>query len=459
MSNFVRSNGVPLSQYIDDRHIGQLSLPNHASQAWTNFELAEAAVFITSLALVHCGYFVALNKSVLTPTQKITFLGFVSDSVLQAFILPKEKREKFAVLRESMIRSKTVALKTLQRFAGKAISFSLAVPAAKLYIRQVNASISQCFNKQKPILVSEELKEELVHWRFLDTWEKCLPWKSEKHLTVSLCSDASNSGWGGILSLPADKKESHDYWKNDELPCSIAVKEAKALQHTLMVFSNEIQNGRVNALVDNKNLIDGWNKEGSRSISLTNEIKRLFHLCLNLNINLNLTYVPSQQMEADAPSRYTSDIDCRLSDQTWEVVDRAFGPHTIDLMALPSNVRTDRNGQPLRFFSPYPCVGAEAVNVFAQNLPSDENLYVFPPFVLIGPLLNFFKSMEIRLSIVVPDISPRKFWWPLLNSTCVDYLLIGKKGQSDVLMFPPNKKIGWHSRSLPWDLFVYRLLY
>ena len=81
--------------------------------------------------------------------------------------------------------------------------------------------------------------------------------------------------------MPADKKkESHDYWKSDELPCSIAVKEAKALQHTLMVFSNKIQNGRVNALVDNKNLIDGWNKEGSRSISLTNEIKRLFHLVI-----------------------------------------------------------------------------------------------------------------------------------------------------------------------------------
>ena len=57
--------------------------------------------------------------------------------------------------------------------------------------------------------------------------------------------------------MPGNKKESHDNWKNDEQPCSIAVKEAKALQHTLMVFSNEIQNGRVNALVDNKNLIDG----------------------------------------------------------------------------------------------------------------------------------------------------------------------------------------------------------
>ena len=54
---------------------------------------------------------------------------------MKEFILPKEKREKFAVLRELMIRSKTVALKAIQRFAGKAISFSLAVLAANLYVR------------------------------------------------------------------------------------------------------------------------------------------------------------------------------------------------------------------------------------------------------------------------------------------------------------------------------------
>ena len=60
-------------------------------------------------------------------------------------------------------------------------------------------------------------------------------------------------------------------------------------------------------------------------------------------------------------------------------------------------------------------MAAEAINIFAQNLPSDENLYVFPPFVLIGPLINFFKSMKIRLSIVVPNVSPRKFWWPIIE--------------------------------------------
>ena len=50
------------------------------------------------------------------------------------------------------------------------------------------------------------------------------------------------------------------------------------------------------------------------------------------------------------------------------------------------------------------------VNVFAQDLSSEINSYVFPPFNLIFPLLKFFE--ELRLSVVtmvVPEISPTMF--------------------------------------------------
>ena len=102
-------------------------------------------------------------------------------------------------------------------------------------------------------------------------------------------------------------------------------------------------------------------------------------------------YVPSRDNPADAPSRGLSDLDCSLSLAAWHEVDTAFGPHTIDLMALPFNVQADRAGRPLRFFAPLPCPQAAGINVFAQDIPPDENAYVFPPFVLIGPLLKYFK--------------------------------------------------------------------
>ena len=48
---------------------------------------------------------------------------------VKRFSLPKEKKIKFATLREDILS--LASLKTLQRFAGKVISFSLAIPGSK----------------------------------------------------------------------------------------------------------------------------------------------------------------------------------------------------------------------------------------------------------------------------------------------------------------------------------------
>ena len=111
-------------------------------------------------------------------------------------------------------------------------------------------------------------------------------------------------------------------------------------------------------------------------------------MCLDLDISLHLVYTPTNLMEADAPSRFRADIDFRLSEGTWAMVDRRYGPHDVDLMATPVNVRIHRHGHQLRFFSPVPCPGSGDVNVFAQSFSATENYYMFPPFVLIGCLQN-----------------------------------------------------------------------
>lgn len=64
-------------------------------------------------------------------------LGFQVDSARQAYILPDDKIEKFAVLRESILKSEIVDVKTVQGFAGKFISIRLAVQGATLFCREV----------------------------------------------------------------------------------------------------------------------------------------------------------------------------------------------------------------------------------------------------------------------------------------------------------------------------------
>lgn len=459
-SHFIRLKGVPLSQYIDDRHIGQLR-PLYPSlcKDWSDLDFANAAIYIAAVVLTACGYFLGLQKSVFEPTKAIQFLGFISDSEKQAFILPEDKREKFATLRDNLLSSNVIQVKMLQRFAGKAVSLALAIPAAKLYVREVNAHIGRALRRSKPIRMSKELEEELLSWKFLDDWDGFLPWRQEKHKSIRVTSDASNTGWGGILLSSDNPQETRDYWCADDLKSPIAVKEAKAILNTLLVFSKEVYNCRVDAYVDNTNLVNVWNNEGGRSMPLTNVIKELFELSLKLNISLKLQYIPSHQNLADQPSRVLSDMDCSLSVNAWSRVESAFGPHTVDLMAIPSNVQRMKSGQILPFFSPYPCQESMGVNVFSQHLSDDENYYVFPPFALIGPLMRYLKQRGVRITLIAPEMSPTKYWWPILNSVCICRMLIGLKNERNILNFPPTRNLPWHSKPLPWNLYAFRFLF
>lgn len=78
----------------------------------------------------------------------LEFLGLIVDSERQSFLISRSKIDSFAVLREDISSCKSqVFLKALQRFQGKCVSFSLAVPAAKLFIREISRVIASANDK------------------------------------------------------------------------------------------------------------------------------------------------------------------------------------------------------------------------------------------------------------------------------------------------------------------------
>ena len=98
---------------------------------WSDFFLARSALFVCFF-LSALGYCIGLSTSVLVPLQKFPFLGFISDTCLQAFTIippPTSKEEFIAFLRDIFSRE-IVELLTLQKLAGKCISMALAVLGA-----------------------------------------------------------------------------------------------------------------------------------------------------------------------------------------------------------------------------------------------------------------------------------------------------------------------------------------
>ena len=113
-----------------------------------------------------------------------------------------------------MLGKPLVTVKTLQRLVGKCVSFSLVVPAAKLFTREMNTAISRGqrikANHTKPLPFTGKLRDEIEHRLFLEGWDDPLPWREERHVRVVIATDASNSGWGGSILAPFSSQVS-DY--------------------------------------------------------------------------------------------------------------------------------------------------------------------------------------------------------------------------------------------------------
>lgn len=238
----------------------------------------------------------------------------------------------------------------------------------------------------------------------------------------------------------------------------ITAKETLALLLALQDLAADLHDARVDVFVDSKVLVESREMQVSKSPCISTALKDIFRFCSTKNLGLSLSHIPSKDNPADAPSRTVSDLDTSLSDVSWNLVEQMFGPHSIDLLALPSNARRDRSGRLLRFFAPTPCHESAGTNVFSQSIAPFENAYVFPPFVLVSPLLRFLLPQGCAFSIVVPDLCPRKYWWPILQRRALASIKLGCQGDNHVLLFPSKSwPTPWVTRPVQWDLWVFRV--
>ena len=467
-THYFKSLGITDSLYIDDRLVGEIfaleglwSRPLELRGPEYSRRAALAALYAACKVLVNLGYFLGLSKCVLAPSTRLTFLGMVIDTRLLAFVVPEEKRVKFAELRESILsKPSTIPLKSIQKLMGKCISFSLAFPGAKFYIREMGAAVGQA-SRGADVTLPPPLREEMEFWRFLDGWQDAIPWIQESHISVSLSTDASAFRWAAVFhQKPADRNVG-DYWEDNLMNEHINVKEMHAVLKALESLPTSVKDCRVDLQVDNQATLNAWHGRGPRSSKLNQVAPQIFHVVTSKNLALSISYVPSGLNPADF-SRRLSDSDAMLSPRCWDIVQSIFGGlngHTLDLMALDSNAQHHRAGNRLPHFTPFPTPYSAGVNVFNQDLsPCDGiiiNAYAFPPFSLIGPLLRFMRSQCTTVTLVLPEPSPLPFWWLVINSMAKRRALVAPKGCADAVLFPSRP--GFRPKRINFSLWAFRV--
>jgi len=447
VTSFLRLKGMITTQYLDDRFVGPLS-----GACGNKLEKTGIAIFYNTATLTFLGFTFEFSKSIWFPVLSLRHLGFFVHTDLKRFQIPADKKESFMKLREYILSESVVHVRVLQKFMGKCISLQICVPPAKLYIRVMAQKIGDALKSGSNITLDDILCEEIKFWRFLDQHNDWASWREEKHLVVRLATDASGFAWGASLG---NEKIMYDMWTGDDKR-PIHLKETEALLKALESIKPQIRDHRVDVRVDNKVLIQSWASQKCKDLEMVKLLKALFHLMVGLNCDLNLFYVSSEENPADAPSRTLSLADARLSVVAWARVEKLFGPHTFDLMALDTNAMCDVAGAPLPHFTPWPLPHSSGVNVLTKTLSEKENYYCFPPFSMTGALIAFLvheNPRPLSVTLVLPKLSPTPSWWPLVNK--FGYVQLGGKGDCSIIEAPT--KAGYKPFRLSCPLIVMRL--
>ncbi|KAM9954846.1 hypothetical protein ACTFIW_000949 [Dictyostelium discoideum] len=154
--------------------------------------------------LVKLGCKLNLEKSVLEPTQSITFLGLQIDSVSMKLLVPKEKKKSVIKEIRNFLKLDCCSPRKLAGLKGKLIALKDAVIPFRLYTRRTNKFHSQCLTLangdwDQSFPIHQDVKSEISHWlTVLNQWNG-----KEISLFPSydyvLTTDASKSGAGATL--------------------------------------------------------------------------------------------------------------------------------------------------------------------------------------------------------------------------------------------------------------------
>ena len=275
---YLRALGVRLLVYLDDFLI----------MAHTRKQCLEQAQLIVGL-LEKLGYLINREKSVLEPTQRLEYLGFLIDTVEMKFFLPEMKILKIQNLAEKFLSEQTSA-RQLASLLGLLQATLPAITIAPLYFRNLQRDLSKALNPSEGkqsyrtvVALSLESRGELMWWK---NW---LPFHNEKNFLVpkeqeTIFSDASNKGWGAHLG----PLEIGGRWCLEEQIQHINVLELQVAFLAIKALLSKIDKPHVQFAIDNQTAVTYINKLGethSHQLSLLSI--ELWHFALKMNLTLS----------------------------------------------------------------------------------------------------------------------------------------------------------------------------
>lgn len=394
---YLRKRGIRIIVYLDDFLI-----------LGSSIEESKANTQLTLDLLQWLGFTINWEKSILVPTQTLTFLGLSIDSQTMSLSLPEKKIQNIQSKCQRLLCNCTPSAREVASLIGTLEAARSAIWQAPLHYRHLQIQLI------KSLQASQDNYETLMSLNSnahmeLQWWHKNVASVNGSPINPSapdlyITSDASKAGWGACCQdLTANGR-----WSPLEAKQHINVLELKAAFLAIKAFLKDCSNITVCLRMDNTSAVAHVNhKGGTRSPQLISLTLELWQWCLQKSILITAQHLPGKlNSAADRESREFYDS------SEWQIDPQVIQPflrgYNVDLFAsrLTALLPTCASWKP----DP----GAS----YTDAMTLDWSLlkgYAFPPFSLIAPVLKKVSQDRADLLLVAPVWQAQPLWPALLN--------------------------------------------
>ena len=186
----LRKNGHQNTSYLDDCLLVGESCQECQNNVAETVRISEEA-----------GFVIHPEKSVLFPTQNITYLGFVIDSVEMRVTLTPERGEKLKFAVQQSLAPEMITIHQLAQLVGLMVASFPGVEHAQLFYRRCDNLKTKLLKLHKgefktEIRLTPECREDLTWW--LSNIASSYSPIERKAPRVTVTSDASRTAWGAV---------------------------------------------------------------------------------------------------------------------------------------------------------------------------------------------------------------------------------------------------------------------
>ena len=392
-----RKEGLPVYIHIDD------GLGIGATR-----EAAQTAADVVREDLCKLGLITSPEKCIWEPTQRLTWCGFVWDTLLFKVWVQEDKLDRMKNAAQELLSMDTATAKQVAAFAGLVISCTIALGRnARFRTRMLSifiTSVVEEFGWKGFGVIPDSVKEELRFWieniNELNGQDIRKPAAVTKFDSFGF-SDAGGHQLGGFLVDKFGKNMGSQYkvhFTTEEESKSSTFRELRGIEEGLRLHKDDLRDKSVRWSCDNWSAVKAC-ELGSTKYECMLVAVRIAEWVEELNIKLEVVWKRRNTDEIVICDRISKDFDMseyRLTQYSFECLDDKHGPLCKDWFASSWTARLDR------FASRFNDKGTETVDAFSGDWSHGWGFFN-PPIEEVARVLEKAEAEQAAGILLVPD--------------------------------------------------------